>query len=79
MLQRERYDLAILNVHRLVRGEVELVPPTKRFGTERERHLEVIASGLRGGRRVYSMWSLDEVGDQDPRALELPVTDVEPL
>lgn len=90
MFQRERYDLAILDVHRLVRDEVEFIPSTERFGTERERHLKVVASGLRdvvvvvvggvNGWCVCSVWvSLDEVGDQDARAFEPPVTDVESL
>ena len=71
-LQRERHDIFVLDVHRLVRDEIEFVPSTERFGTERERHLEVVAGRLRdmvvvggvGGCRVRSMWMpLDEVGD----------------
>ena len=71
MFQRERYDLAILDVHRLVRVEVELVPPTERFGTEGERHLKVVSCRLRDvvlvrGVSGDRMWvSLDEVGDED--------------
>lgn len=74
VLQRKRHDLSILDVHRLVRDEVEFVPSTERFRTERERHLEVVASRLRdvvvvggvGGRGVCSVCvPLDEVGDQD--------------
>lgn len=87
MFERERHDLFILNVHRRVRDEIEFVPSTKRLGTERERHLEVVASGLRDiivvvvrGVRRLSVWvPLDEVGDYDVRAFESPVTDVEPL
>ena len=88
MLQRERYNLFVLDVHRLVRDEIEFVPATERFGTERERHLEVVASRLRdvvvmggvGGWRVRRVrMPLDKVGDQDARSFEPPVTDVEPL
>lgn len=87
-LQRERHDIFVLDVHRLVRDEIEFVPSTERFGTERERHLEVVASrlggvvvvGVVGGWCVRRVWlSLDEVGDQDARAFEPPVSDVEPL
>lgn len=70
VLQRKRHDFSILDVHRLVRYEIEFVPSTKRLGTERERHLELVTTGLRdvvGGVskwRVCSVWvPLDEVGD----------------
>lgn len=70
VLQRKRYDFSILDVHRRVRCEIEFVPSTERLGTERERHLEVVATGLRdvvgevSGWSVCSVWvSLDEVGD----------------
>ena len=90
VLQGQWHHLSILDIHRLVRDEVEFIPSTERFGTERERHLKVVASGLRdvvvvvvggvNGWCVCSVWvSLDEVGDQDARAFEPPVTDVESL
>ena len=88
MLQREWHDVFVLDVHRLVRDEIEFVPSTERFETERERHLEMVAGRLRdvvvmggvGGCRVRGVWMpLDEVGDYDIRAFEPPVSDVEPM
>ena len=71
VLQGQWHHLSILDVHRLVRDEVELVPPTERFGTEGERHLKVVSCRLRDvvlvrGVSGDRMWvSLDEVGDED--------------
>jgi len=89
MLQREGYDLPILDVHRLVRNKVESVPPTERFGAECERHLKVVPHRLgnvvmvgrmRGRRGVRRVWVLlDEVTDEDGRAFEPPVADIEAL
>ena len=71
VLQGQWHHLSILDIHRLVRDEVELVPPTERFGTEGERHLKVVPCRLRDvvlvrGVSGDRMWvSLDEVGDED--------------
>lgn len=85
VLQGQWHHLSILDVHRLVRDEVELVPPTERFGTEGERHLKVVSCRLRDvvlvrGVSGDRMWvSLDEVGDEDARAFEPPIANVEAL